>query len=178
MEYAMIPIVMSSSSASSIVRYAGFWKRFAASCIDGLVVFTGPLILATIITMIVGAGLDGEARKEAVEPVGIGFTIVFLSLWLLYPVFMESSSKRATLGKIAVGLIVTDLNGNRISLARAFGRHFAKLISSMTFGIGYIMAGFTGQRQALHDRIAGTLVLLLVPNDSNVDPKIAATNDL
>jgi uncharacterized RDD family membrane protein YckC len=60
---------------------------------------------------------------------------------------------------MALGLKVIDLYGNRISFARATGRHFAKYISGVILGIGYIMAGFTERKQALHDMIAGTLVI-------------------
>jgi uncharacterized RDD family membrane protein YckC len=72
---------------------------------------------------------------------------------------MESSSRQATVGKMTLGLKVTDLAGRRISFARASGRYFAKYVSSMTLLIGYIMAGFTERKQALHDIIAGTLVI-------------------
>jgi uncharacterized RDD family membrane protein YckC len=71
---------------------------------------------------------------------------------------MWSSRRQATLGKMALGLRVTDLYGRRISFARASGRHFAKIISGMILLIGYIMAAFTHRHQALHDMIAGTLV--------------------
>ena len=84
-------------------------------------------------------------------------TIGLLGSWI-YEVAMESSAKQATVGKMALGLKVTDLEGRRISFARATGRHFAKLISGMIFLVGYIMAGFTQRKQALHDMIAGTLV--------------------
>jgi uncharacterized RDD family membrane protein YckC len=56
------------------------------------------------------------------------------------------------------GLKVTDLNGQRISFERATGRHFAKWLSSLILFIGYIMAGFSERKQALHDLLAGTLV--------------------
>jgi uncharacterized RDD family membrane protein YckC len=84
-------------------------------------------------------------------------TIALLGNWI-YEAAMESSSKQATVGKMALGLKVTDLEGRRISFARATGRHFAKLISGMILLIGYIMAGFSQRKQALHDMIAGTLV--------------------
>jgi uncharacterized RDD family membrane protein YckC len=61
---------------------------------------------------------------------------------------------------MALGLIVTDLQGQPVSFARASGRFFAKIITGMIpLGIGYIMAGFTEKKQALHDMIAGCLVL-------------------
>jgi uncharacterized RDD family membrane protein YckC len=78
--------------------------------------------------------------------------------WLYYAIF-ESSSWQATLGKKALGLEVTDLAGNRISFGRATGRFFAKIISTLILFIGYIMAGFTEKKQALHDILAGTLVI-------------------
>ena len=85
------------------------------------------------------------------------------TLWLaiqwLYFALMESSKNQATLGKMALGLRVTDLNGNRISFGKATGRYFGKILSSMTLLIGYIMAAFTAKKQALHDFVAGTLVL-------------------
>jgi uncharacterized RDD family membrane protein YckC len=59
---------------------------------------------------------------------------------------------------MAMGLKVTDLSGQRISFARATGRHFAKFLSGMILMIGYIMAGLTARKQALHDMVAGTLV--------------------
>jgi uncharacterized RDD family membrane protein YckC len=73
---------------------------------------------------------------------------------------MEASARQGTLGKIALGLFVTDLEGRRITFARATGRFFAKIVTGLIpFFIGYIMAGFTEKRQALHDMIAGCLVL-------------------
>jgi uncharacterized RDD family membrane protein YckC len=72
---------------------------------------------------------------------------------------MESSSYQATLGKMICGMKVTDLFGNRISFERATARHFAKWLSGLILGIGYIMVGFTERKQGLHDLLAGTLVL-------------------
>jgi uncharacterized RDD family membrane protein YckC len=60
---------------------------------------------------------------------------------------------------MALGIKVTDMKGGRLSFARATGRYFSKMISGLTIGIGYIMAGFTQQKQALHDIIAGCLVV-------------------
>ena len=90
-----------------------------------------------------------------------GFTGVGLSLcasWL-YFALMESSEMQATVGKMALGLYVTDLEGRRVSFGKATARFFGKILSTMTLGIGYIMAGFTVRKQALHDLIAGCLVL-------------------
>jgi uncharacterized RDD family membrane protein YckC len=73
---------------------------------------------------------------------------------------MESSARQATLGKSVMSLRVTNGEGQRLSFGHSSGRFFAKIISGMIpFAIGYIMAGFTAKKQALHDLIAGTLVL-------------------
>jgi uncharacterized RDD family membrane protein YckC len=77
----------------------------------------------------------------------------------LYYALLESSTWQGTLGKRALGLEVTDLEGRRISFGRATGRFFAKIISALILWIGFIMAGFTEKKQALHDMIAGTLVI-------------------
>jgi len=66
---------------------------------------------------------------------------------------------RATVGNMALGLVVTDLDGRAITFARATGRYFGKWISESIFGIGYVMAAFTEKKQALHDLIANTLVV-------------------
>ena len=88
----------------------------------------------------------------------VSIAISLCANWI-YEAAMESSSRQATVGKMALGLKVTDLKGRRVSFARATGRHFAKFISGMILLIGYIMAGFTERKQALHDMIAGTLVI-------------------
>jgi uncharacterized RDD family membrane protein YckC len=77
----------------------------------------------------------------------------------LYEAWLTSSEWQATLGKRALGIAVTGVDGSRISFARATGRYFAKWISAFIFGIGYIMAAFTERKQALHDMIADTLVI-------------------
>jgi uncharacterized RDD family membrane protein YckC len=86
-------------------------------------------------------------------------SVSVLGQWL-YHAYLESGEKQGTWGKQMVGLYVTDLLGNPITFGRASGRFFAKIVTGMIpLGIGYIMAGFTERRQALHDMIASCLVL-------------------
>jgi uncharacterized RDD family membrane protein YckC len=129
--------------------------------IDAVIVFFAVLPVAGILAVII------SVAGGAVSMPGIGIRLVrsivlrmlyFVVSWI-YEAGMESSSKQATLGKMALGLKVTDERGQRISFARATGRHFSKIISGMILLIGYIMAGFTARKQALHDVIAGTLVI-------------------
>ena len=89
---------------------------------------------------------------------GLGFVAIFVGGWL-YEAFMTSSPWQATVGKRVLGIVVTDMEGRRLSFGRATGRHFAKWLSSMALGIGYIMAAFTEKKQGLHDFVAGTVVV-------------------
>lgn len=87
------------------------------------------------------------------------FIVLGVVIEWLYYALLESSAWQATIGKKTLGLEVTDLAGRRISFARATGRYFGKFISAIIFLIGYIMAGFTEKKQALHDMMAGCLVM-------------------
>ena len=141
------------------VGYGGFWIRVVAAIIDGIIL---RVVVSPIHLIFGGLGLAG--MMSGIHPIGLGIlgggiTVIALLFgsWL-YEAFMESSSYQATLGKMIFGMKVTDLNGNRISFERATGRHFAKWLSAMVLGIGYIMVGFTERKQGLHDLLAGTLV--------------------
>jgi uncharacterized RDD family membrane protein YckC len=105
------------------------------------------------------------AIPAVLSVMGLSVTISLVVGWL-YEALMTSSSKQATLGKMVFGLVVTDTQGARLSFLHATGRHFAKFLSGMTLFIGYIMAGFTERKQALHDFIASTYVLKGKPTAS------------
>jgi len=154
-------VPLPSQTYVAAVRYGGFWIRFLAVVIDALIV--GIVVWPISGMMALAIGLAGGAVSMPTIGVHlvrgiVGLAFSFCANWL-YEAGMESSSKQATLGKMALALKVTDLQGRRISFARATGRHFAKIISGMILLIGYIMAGFTERKQALHDMIAGTLVM-------------------
>lgn len=118
--------------------HAGFWRRSAAYLIDALIVAIPAIILMFI-------------------PI-LGVIAYFVGYWL-YFALQESSSAQATLGKRAMGLIVTDGKGQRLGFGQATGRFFAAAISHITFYIGYMLAGWTTRKQALHDLIADTCVV-------------------
>lgn len=164
-------------------NYAGFWKRFAANLIDGLILGIIIGIPIYIITMLLlagpmmrinemqgGLGGGGVANDQMMQEVifnsimkamVVNLILVFISTiinWLYFAI-MESSSKQGTLGKMALGIIVTDLEGNRISFGKATGRYFGKILSGMIIYIGFIMVAFTEKKQGLHDMLAKTLVV-------------------
>jgi uncharacterized RDD family membrane protein YckC len=140
------------------VTYAGFWWRVLASVIDGLllnVVFLPLGIIAGVALVSSGADENSPLLPQIRHALN-GFE-AFLG-WLYYA-FLESSSWQGTIGKKLVGLRVTDMDGNRISFARATGRYFGMVLSAMICFIGFIMVAFTEKKQDLHDLLAGTLVL-------------------
>lgn len=156
------------------VTYAGFWWRFLAYIIDDILLSFVNFILMIPLWAILGFSIfslstwqDFEMYEDELAWTLLGplFALVFFSSALsivvtwLYFALMESSKTQATLGKMALGIKVTDMEGNRITFARATGRYFGKIISGMILMIGYIMAGLTEKKQALHDIMASCLVV-------------------
>ena len=137
-------------------QYAGFWRRVAASIIDSFVMAAvGGTLLGAHIFLKEMRIVDGDVEIVSLVLVGATF---FLFTWL-YPTLMESSSRGGTLGKMAIGIAVRDAEGRKVSFLRALGRHFVKQLSFLTLGIGLLMAGFTGKKQALHDIVASCVVV-------------------
>jgi len=155
--------------------YAGFWLRVGAHILDQLLI--GIVSFLIFIPVLIMTGITaGFSRLSDLDNVdmtdeqkflilggfmGFIMLMVFISIvatWLYYAL-MESSSRQGTLGKIALEIKVTDMNGNRITFLNATGRYFGKIITGMTLGIGYLMAGFTTKKQALHDILASCLVV-------------------
>jgi uncharacterized RDD family membrane protein YckC len=141
--------------------YAGFWKRFGAHVIDEVILSVIIIVLIVIVAAAVGVPLElSGVDEDVIAPLILLYFIAleFLVNWLYFTI-SECSGRQATLGKMALGIIVTDMEGKRISFARANGRFWSKIISGLFFNIGYIIAGFTERKQALHDLIAATLVI-------------------
>ena len=135
--------------------YAGFWKRFAALMID-LVVLIG---VGAMIKLAGGEALISLSRPDApVAGMVAALTFLLAVCWSYWSGF-ECSPLQATPGKLAVGIYVTDLHGDRLDFMSASARFYGKALSTLTLGIGYLMAGTTKKHQALHDLVSGCLVL-------------------
>jgi uncharacterized RDD family membrane protein YckC len=159
-----------SAFTSAPTNYASFGRRFVALIIDALVL---GLVIGPIMAIIgVGAmsgvdtsNLEDMSDAEATGMAGgimamsFGFQLVLIVVQGVYFVLMESSAKQGTLGKMAMGIKVTDMNGNRITTKMAIFRFIGRIVSGAILMIGYLMAAFTDKKQALHDMIANTLVL-------------------
>lgn len=138
-----------------MVPYGGFWWRVLAYIIDSIILNLATSLLGAVF------GLEMYTWDAAREPgvvAAAGGGVLGLVITWLYSALMESSRLQATLGKLVVGLAVTDLHGDRIGFGRASGRFFAKILSAMILLIGFIMVAFTERKQGLHDLLAGTLV--------------------
>ncbi len=155
-------------------NYAGFWLRFVAYIIDYIIiqVLQSFIILPILAAMGVGFAMAGQgidfsnmSEQEMAGMIAGMFAmmgpviLLGLAILILYYAVMESSKYQATVGKMALGLKVTDMNGNRLDFGRAFLRQISKIVSGMIMMIGYIMAGLSAKKQALHDMIAGALVI-------------------
>jgi serine/threonine protein kinase len=88
----------------------------------------------------------------------VSFLLGFVIKWF-YCVSLESSCLKATIGKLICRLVVLDKDGRRISLKRANKRYWGKLLSTLTLYIGFMLAGWTKRKRALHDFTAGTFVV-------------------
>lgn len=139
--------------------FATFWQRFAASFVDGIIV----QILAVVVGVAIGlaavvlGAADGTGNTETMfEALG---NLAGLAMFLLYYALQESSAAQATVGKRLIGLRVTDVEGRRLSFGRALARTLSKMLSYLTILIGFLIQPFTKRKQALHDLIAGTLVV-------------------
>lgn len=148
--------------------YSGFWRRVAAHLIDGIVLLPMAFLLPALGKGLILEGFLALLATGTFVPLLLSYLLnlviilLMLVIYWLYFAKMHSSNKQATFGKMVMGVIVTDTNGNRMSFARATGRNFAKMLLCF----GFVMAAFTERRQALHDKIAGTLVVKSDMNNS------------
>lgn len=135
-----------SSTSEIALPYASFWRRVLAYLIDTLIYF---------VMLVIQSFLMVEFLYDRFGDI---LVIIPLLTYFFYKTLMESSKLQATVGKLILKIKVTDLNGDRISFARATGRFFGMYLSSILC-IGYILVFFTEKKQTLHDMLANTLVI-------------------
>ncbi|MEP6881521.1 MAG: RDD family protein [Dokdonella sp.] len=140
------------------IIHAGFWRRVAAYMLDSLIVSVVMLVVFGLIGVAAAALATSDHAGIAGLLIFIGYVLLIVGVWL-YFAKCESGPAQATPGKRVMGIKVTDDKGQRIGFGRATGRFFGKIISGMIMNIGYMMAGFTGRKQALHDLMAGCCVV-------------------
>ena len=126
--------------------YGGFWVRVLAYLVDSVVVFT------LLILLIAGAAFLGDLGAMVI---GVASILGPLLYWGI----LQASPRQATFGKSLLGLKVTDSDGERLSLVRSLVREAAKYVSAIPMGLGFLLAAFTGRKQALHDMLVSTTVV-------------------
>lgn len=156
------PVSAQYSTTDLSRRYAGFWLRVVAALIDDFIVIL-PTLAMSFLTDLIAAVIvqNGAPWLRSLISMSLYFPLYY-SFMIPYYAFFEASTLQGTPGKLALGLVVTDLEGNRLSLWRAIARNSCKILSDLTFftlWIGYLLAGFTERKQALHDLMSGTLVI-------------------
>lgn len=155
-----IPAIPGLSALSVRPAFAGFWLRAVAYLIDTVFISLVFGLIASFYpsTFIKFPEAASTSLASLPQLTPIAFAITLTATWFYYTMF-EASTWQATPGKRVLRLYVADLNGQRVTFARAAARNFAKMISSLTFLVGYFIAGFTEKKQALHDILASCLVL-------------------
>ena len=143
----MDQILDSPLGQQSNTNYAGFWIRTGAYIVDAILLWIIQVILAFVI-------FDGYNMLQS----NIPLSIISLGIGIAYFAGMESSTRQATLGKILFRLKVGDAQGKQISFGNALGRYFAKILSGIILGIGFMMVGWDDKKQGLHDKLADTYV--------------------
>jgi uncharacterized RDD family membrane protein YckC len=163
------PVHQSATPSPAPVEYAGFWRRTWAGAID---VVLEAAVAFVVTYYIIDWLLDrigqmfGYERWMSKVAVGFSYILVLaIGAWL-YCAFAESSSRRATIGKRIMGLQVVAVDGGKVSFGQATVRHFMKFLSLFTAGVGFMMAGWTKRRQALHD-IPCDVIVIRVPQEKS-----------
>jgi len=146
------------------MSYAGFWKRFAAAFIDAIITMIGGAAIGFVFSITMAAGKTYDPAVLLVMCYILGLILT----WIYYA-GMESSNKQGTLGKMALGIKVTDLKGSKIDFGKATGRYFGKIISALILLVGFIMVAFTQKKQGLHDMMAGCFVVNRWPETATSD---------
>jgi len=143
---------MTGARPMGMMRYAGFWIRFAAIFLDGLILTVPMMAIFALL------GFFSMSHDERAAGPQLMINLGFYGTYLLYSVFFLGKFG-ATPGKMAVKIKVVRSDGTPIGYGRAIGRYFANILSGLFCYIGYIMAGFDNEKRALHDRICDTRVI-------------------
>jgi uncharacterized RDD family membrane protein YckC len=154
-------MMKSGVSKPGAFTYGGFWIRFVAKVIDWIIlgIAQGVIIIPMYLSIFRSASSSpGPEVMATLGTANIFMNIISIGFGAAYTTYFIGRH-RATPGKMAFGMKVVLPDGGRVTYWRAFGRHFAEMVSGFTLGIGYIIAGFDSQKRSLHDRICATRVV-------------------
>lgn len=160
-EFPVSQLVLQSSVQELVqVKYAGFWIRWVAFVVDSIIVSIPINIIVFLLSIGVPVLNTQSNSQSLVMPIiNLAVILSYSSLMIYY--------KGATLGKMLVGIEVKSVDLKSLSITKIILREVSKIISTLIFFIGYIMAGFTKKKQALHDKIVSGVVVYKDPLKSN-----------
>jgi uncharacterized RDD family membrane protein YckC len=153
---------------AGFVRFGGFWMRFLAALIDGIILAIPMGILQAVLVATMGLSMSNMTPDTPPDQILATLAPMFgmIGLAMIFSTVLGCSYETfflvkfgATPGKMAMGLKVVRPDGSGIQIGRAVGRYFAKMLSGMILYIGYIMVGFDSQKRGLHDMICETRVI-------------------
>ena len=154
------PLDATTPQDEAELRYASFWQRLAAHLIDQAALFAAAWFVGRPFGAMLGGFVFISGSRPAWDVMSyVGALLVAAFTSFVFEVFWTSSHVQATPGKLALRLKVTDRHGKPLGLVHAFGRYLLKGVSSAVFCIGFLIQPFTARKQALHDLLAGTLVV-------------------
>jgi len=141
--------------AAQAVRYGGFWRRFFAVLIDGIILTIPVLLLASALGLGEADAGDGSVNFN----LGGGGTLLNIGAQVLYDTILLTLFNGRTIGKMLLGVRVTGINGQRISFGQALMRSLMKIVSYAVFCLGCIWVAFDSRKQGWHDKVAKTVVV-------------------
>lgn len=147
-----------ASVNTGLMHYGGFWIRFVAKFIDGIILMVPIMIVLVAVFAVIGTANFSDPSDTSAAILQLLFQGLFLVVNAAYCIFFVGKYG-ATPGKLLLNLRIVDSSGAKISYGRATGRYFAEILSGLICYIGYIMAAFDPEKQALHDRICNTRVI-------------------
>jgi len=150
---AFVQRLKEGAALPGVTEYAGFWIRFVAKFVDGLIL----RFLGTAVGMVAGIALAGLLQSDRVAAMALLYGTGLLMDILYRTLFVGAFG--ATPGKMAAKIRIVNADGSKVSYLKAFARCLAEWLSVLTLFIGYIMVAFDSEKRALHDRICGTRVI-------------------
>jgi len=156
-----VPIAMGAATAALAADRlpAGFWRRAGAYAIDFATLYALSWVISSLVGIGASMALDGAVGSATIDVIQAIPGVLLLTVWPLYHAWAESSPAQGTFGKRAMGLVVTDRHGARLSFLHALGRHVAALANYVSLMIGWIFVAVPEQKRGFHDLLAGTRVL-------------------
>ena len=138
-------------------KFRQFWIRLGAHLIDNVLTLLLLTVVALLFSVVIVA-IHGDGPRSGRAPIRTHRRIEFVPI-IAYYAYFSAGPWQATPGKRICGIYMIRTNGKRVDAPFAVLRNFAYLVSAIPLGLGFLMAFWTDERQALHDMLMGTRVV-------------------